>query len=75
MQVKIIAFGQISEITGKELSLVADDITALKSILQNQFPALEKKRYSIAVNQKLVKNNILLNVNDTVALMPPYSGG
>ncbi|KGO85530.1 hypothetical protein Q765_16035 [Flavobacterium rivuli WB 3.3-2 = DSM 21788] len=75
MAIKIIAFGQIAEITGKELTVEASDITILKAALQVEFPALAEKKYAIAVNKKLVADNVALSDNDTVALMPPYSGG
>ena len=75
MAIKIIAFGQIAEITGKELTVEASDITILKAALQVEFPALAEKKYAIAVNKKLVADSVALSDNDTVALMPPYSGG
>jgi len=75
MEIKIIAFGPIAEITGKEITLEAGDINSLKIILAEKFPVLSDRKYAIAVNKKLVQGNIDLNKNDTVALMPPYSGG
>nr|WP_314897001.1 MoaD/ThiS family protein [uncultured Flavobacterium sp.] len=75
MIIKIIAFGQIAEITGKEFSVGANDVNELKSTLNKQFPPLAERKYAIAVNKKLVNDNLTLTENDTVALMPPYSGG
>jgi len=75
MAIKIIAFGQIAEITGKEFSVDANDVNTLKSALNDKFPALVEKKYAIAVNKILVTDNVTLTDNDTVALMPPYSGG
>jgi molybdopterin synthase sulfur carrier subunit len=75
MTIKIIAFGQIAEITGKEFFVVANDMDNLKFVLNIQFPALAEKKYAVAVNKKLVSDNVILTENDTVALMPPYSGG
>lgn len=75
MPIKIIAFGQIAEIMGKELIVEAEDIKSLTELLQAKFPALSVKKYAVAVNKKLVNDNMLLTDNDTVALMPPYSGG
>ena len=75
MTVNIIAFGQIAEITGRELIVEAADTAVLKIALQVQFPALADKKYALAVNKRLVTDNVTLNENDTVALMPPYSGG
>lgn len=75
MNIKIIAFGQIAEITGKELMLKAEDLDFLKRNLMEKFPELSDKKLAFAVNKKLVQNNVTFNENDVVALMPPYSGG
>lgn len=75
MKIKILAFGQITEITGSELFIEAHDTAVLKSALQIEFPALADKKYAIAVNNKLVAEVTALKENDVVALMPPYSGG
>ena len=75
MVIKLIAFGQIAEITGKEFFAEATDIESLRASLNSQFPSLTEKKYAIAVNKKLIIGNVTLSDNDTVALMPPYSGG
>lgn len=75
MEIKIIAFGRIAEITGKELMLTASDTDTLKQQLSGKFPQLSGMKYAIAVNKKMTEGNTELNTNDTVALMPPYSGG
>ncbi len=75
MAIKVIAFGQIAEITGSEVSVDATDTAELKARLDVQFPALENKKYAVAVNKKIVAGTVTLNENDEVALMPPYSGG
>jgi len=75
MDIKIISFGQIAEITGKELMVEATDLDSLKLYLIQKFPGLSDKKFAFAVNKKLVQENISLNQNDVVALMPPYSGG
>jgi molybdopterin converting factor small subunit len=75
MQVNVIAFGSLTDIVGKELSLEAIDTNALVSELNKRFPQLENSKYVIAVNKKMIKANTALNVDDTVALMSPFSGG
>ncbi|MNK65654.1 Molybdopterin synthase sulfur carrier subunit [compost metagenome] len=75
MEIKIISFGQIAEITGKEFMLEATDLDSLKLYLIKKFPELSDKKFAFAVNKKLVQENTSLNQNDVVALMPPYSGG
>ncbi|WP_294201902.1 MoaD/ThiS family protein [uncultured Chryseobacterium sp.] len=75
MEVKVISFGKIAEITGKEFSVSASDTEALKKQLSGLFPQLADMKYAVAVNKKITEENTVLNNNDTVALMPPYSGG
>ncbi len=75
MEIKIIAFGSIAAITGKEIILQATDILSMKKGLEQLFPALTDRSYAVAVNMKLVGTNVAFNQNDSVALMPPYSGG
>jgi len=75
MEIKIFAFGRIAEITGKELAVAASDTESLREILDGRFPELSTIKYAVAVNKKLADGNTELKAGDTVALMPPYSGG
>jgi molybdopterin converting factor small subunit len=75
MEIKIIAFGSIAELTGREITVQASDVDSLKVKLQELFPELVDRKYAVAVNMKVVQENLELKQNDTVALMPPYSGG
>lgn len=75
MKVKVIAFGQIAEITGAELFIEAQDTEVLRTALQIEFPELTGRKYAIAVNNTLITENKALSEHDVVALMPPYSGG
>ena len=51
------------------------DTNTLIEKLEEQFPALVKTNYSIAVNKKVIQENTTINENDTIALLPPFSGG
>jgi molybdopterin synthase sulfur carrier subunit len=77
MEINLLAFGQISEITGKSAWKMAGlkDTDTLIEKLELQFPALVKMKYSIAVNKKVIQENIIINDKDTIALLPPFSGG
>lgn len=77
MGINILAFGQIAEIAGSsELKSEGIDSTGnLRLHLETEFPLLKSVKYSIAVNRRLVHGNEKLNDNDTVALLPPFSGG
>ena len=77
MEINLLAFGQIAEITGKSAWKMAGikDTNTLIEKLEVQFPALVKLKYSIAVNKKVIQENFTINENDTIALLPPFSGG
>ena len=77
MEINIIAFGQIIDLTGRQSWKISDVNTTdeLMRKLEEQFPSLPKINFIIAVNKNVIVNNTKLNPNDTVALLPPYSGG
>ena len=77
MEINLLAFGQIAEITGKSAWKMIEikDTNELIKKLEEQFPVLVKTNYSIAVNKKVIQENTILNDNDTIALLPPFSGG
>jgi molybdopterin synthase sulfur carrier subunit len=70
------SFGQIAEITGStDLQMQAEDSMSLRQTLIQQFPQLRDKKFAIAVNKQLITENTSFNENDTIALLPPFSGG
>ena len=77
MEINVLAFGQIAEITGKsswKMTSIKDTENLIHS-LEEGFPGLMKMKYSIAVNKIIIQHNTELNESDTVALLPPFSGG
>ncbi len=77
MEITILFFGQLAEVTGKSSQKLSDitDTDELKKKLQQQYPALVELTFSIAVNKKIIQQKTLLNPEDEVALLPPFSGG
>jgi molybdopterin synthase sulfur carrier subunit len=77
MGLKILAFGQISDIIGKpQLEFpVLKNTAELKAELEKKYPALKNMNYTMAVNKKTTSGNVNLNENDTIALLPAFSGG
>ena len=76
MNIKVLAFGQIAEMIGQaEVTMLAKDTDALKALLIDQFSGLKEMQFAIAVNKKVISENTVLNSGDTVALLPPFSGG
>lgn len=77
MKIKIIAFGQAQEMIGeKELQWITEktDVSGLREELVSKFPALKSLSFRLALNETLV-DNAELNMNDTVAILPPFAGG
>lgn len=77
MEIKILAFGKIADITGrKEMKWKGiSTTTSLKEKLEQEFPDLQKMKYQLAVNKKLANGDTPLEDQAEVALLPPYSGG
>ncbi|HTB52165.1 MAG TPA: MoaD/ThiS family protein [Ferruginibacter sp.] len=77
MQVNISIFGPLTDIITKDNLVINDinDTNTLTEQLNKTYPALATIKYAIAVNKNIITNNTILNDNDTVALMPPFSGG
>lgn len=77
MEINLLVFGQIADITGKnswKISGVHNTDNLLQKLIID-FPALKSLSYSIAVNKVIIRENTLLANDDTVAILPPFSGG
>lgn len=77
MKITILAFGIIADLTQQKEFIIQDinNMEELKTLLEQQYPALQNINYSIAVNKLVAVENIIFNENDTIALLPPFSGG
>ncbi len=77
MSLKILFFGQLADITGvTELNLEKiSDRDELVDILIQNYPQLRFSNYAIAVDRKVITDNVALSENSTIALLPPFSGG
>ena len=77
MNVNIILFGQLTDITGTGSITLdnVDDTETLVKALHLAYPKMATASYVIAVDKKLISTNTKLIANCTVALLPPFSGG
>lgn len=77
MEIKVLAFGQVADITGKDTLKIPDvkNTNELNQFLTKAWPQLQLVKYSIAVNKKMIQENTALHNEDTVAILPPFSGG
>jgi molybdopterin synthase sulfur carrier subunit len=77
MEINVLAFGQIADITNNSVWKITGvkDSEELQSKLAEAFPALIAITYSIAINKSVIQKNTPLKNGDSVALLPPFSGG
>ena len=73
----IMIFGQLEDITGSSVISInrVDNTELLLKTLCMQYPALEQKKFLIAVNQKIITGKTEIGEQAKVALLPPFSGG
>jgi molybdopterin synthase sulfur carrier subunit len=77
MKINILAFGPIAELAGKskwEMTGIRST-GELRNRLLADIPALITCTYALAVNTTVVFEDMILKEDDTVALLPPFSGG
>ena len=80
MNINVLLFGISTDLVGAtsltfELAQNAT-VQDFKSTLQAQYPKLSQlNSYAIAVNESYASEETQLQENDTIAIIPPVSGG
>ena len=75
--INILVFGPLIDVFGKktfEMDRLATT-EALKVKLETDFPDLKAQQYAIAVDMQFITTETSLEGVETVALLPPFSGG
>jgi len=78
---EVLLFGIAKDIVGKsQLEFAKNElpksVSDLKCVISKKYPEFEKlTSLAIAVNSEYAKDDILLNENDEIAIIPPVSGG
>jgi molybdopterin synthase sulfur carrier subunit len=76
MEITVLSFGQIADLTGPTLEIRdASDTDTLEALLRQRFPGLRGMSYVVAVDKKTIRENTPLHSSSVVALLPPFSGG
>ncbi|MGO3182145.1 MAG: MoaD/ThiS family protein [Aequorivita sp.] len=78
MVVKVNYLGMLVDQTGKNeesVSLVDNKLATLDSALKEKYPILKELPYNIVVNHEVAPGNLELQLNDEIALLPPFAGG
>ena len=75
----ILYFAELKEILAKQTETIdlSYDITVddFTKDLFERYPQIKDKQFQIAVNEEFVKSDDIVHQDDTVALIPPVSGG
>lgn len=79
MKLKILLFGILADIAGKsgieiEIDKTADTFSLQKKVNET-YPDFIKTNYALSLNKKIVNSNQQININDEIALLPPFAGG
>ncbi|WP_139958925.1 molybdopterin converting factor subunit 1 [Flavicella sediminum] len=80
MHVHVLLFGIIADLTGESKISLAIEANAtvknLKTLLKEKYPQLNSyNTYAVAVNESYALDDVLLKDSDTIAIIPPVSGG
>jgi molybdopterin converting factor subunit 1 len=80
MKIKTLFFGITTDLVGAsniDLALSeASTVLDFKSLLKKNYPQLQNlDSYAIAVNESYAADDLVLEKNDVVAVIPPVSGG
>jgi molybdopterin converting factor subunit 1 len=80
MRIQVLFFGiaaEIAEISSLDLDVIeALTVASFKNLLKKKYTQLKHlNSYAIAVNESYAADELVLKENDTIAIIPPVSGG
>jgi len=76
--IQLLFFAGVKETIGKEameLEWQGQTVAQLKEYLLNTFPSLSLQGVMVAVNEEFALDEDTVEENDTIAFIPPVSGG
>lgn len=69
-------FGVLAEKAGSaSLDLYAASISALRDQLRDRIEGFDRMSYAIAVDRRIVRDDVPLTGQEEVAVLPPFAGG
>ncbi|MBS6894376.1 MAG: molybdopterin converting factor subunit 1 [Staphylococcus epidermidis] len=76
---KILYFAELKELFNRSTETIHLDTTLtvqeFESYLLKRHRELKSKKFQIAVNEEFVRQDDMVQPEDTIALIPPVSGG
>lgn len=76
--VKVLLFAELQELIGHnelDLSIEETNVQQLKQQLEKNYPGLNLNEVMTAVNEEYANDGDVIAAGDTVAFIPPVSGG
>jgi molybdopterin converting factor small subunit len=77
MSINLLFFGQLSTLVGSNNMTIENivDTESIQLYLFKKFPEMENAKFIIALNNEVILKNTVINIGDTLAFLPPFSGG
>jgi molybdopterin synthase sulfur carrier subunit len=79
MKIQIKYFGMLADKTGKNEEEINISegllVTQLNDLLEEKYPSLGMSKYRISHNHTLADNQLIIQNNAEIALLPPFAGG
>ena len=77
MQVKVLFFGVLTDVTGTAVRHYSDvkSTEDLRFRIEDDYPEIVHYNFRISHNNVLINEDVMLNDGDELAYMPPFAGG
>ena len=73
---EVLLFGMIAEKAGTDRMVVeVGSLAQLRQVLTERIPAMAKLSYAIAVDRRIVHQDVPLTGSEEIAVLPPFAGG
>lgn len=76
--IKVLLFAELQELVGQpelEISLEETNVQQLKEKLEADYPNVKLREVMTAINEEYAREDDPITSGDTVAFIPPVSGG
>jgi sulfur-carrier protein len=77
MQVNVLFFGVLTQVTGTDCRVYRDVRTTdeLLIIIRDDYPEVVHYNFRISLNSSIINGSAALKDGDEVVLIPPFTGG
>lgn len=73
---QVLLFGMIAEKAGTpSVDVHATSVDELKAALMARIPGLDQLSYALAVDRRIVRDDMPLTGSEEIAVLPPFAGG